>query len=71
MTYPILSNNGREVIGFAATAESARRVLMRNLGDHSVILTRKFGFKIHVWMREGWVSEMNGGPVGWMYSIGK
>lgn len=71
MSTPILAPDGRTTLHRAKTADAAKRWLMKNLGDHSVNLVRKHGFRLEVWLREAWVAEMNGGPVGWMYSIGR
>ena len=71
MTYPILANDGRTVIGHAKTESGAKRCLMNTLGDHSTVLIKRHKFHLNVRLREHWLAEINGGPVGWMYSIGK
>ena len=68
---PILANDGRTIIGFASTQAGAIRFLKKNIGDHSLYLINHCKFNLQVWMREEWITELNGGPVGWMYSIGK
>lgn len=70
MTIPILDNKGRTVLHHAKTEDAARRWLMKNLGDHSLILIKKYGWMLRVWRRSTLAIELNGGRDGWMYSIG-
>lgn len=61
---PILANDGRTIIGKAKTAESAKRMLSKQLE-----ITR--GFTLKVWMRDPLMVDINGGSIGFMYAIGK
>lgn len=62
MGYPILANDGRTVLGYARTVAGARRWIAKN-----VHVPR--GMALSVWLRPEFIAEINGGPVGWMYSI--
>ena len=70
MTIPILASDGRTVLHHAKTEGTARRWLMKNFGDHSLVLINRYRWRLNVWRREPWLVELNGGLDGWMYSIG-
>lgn len=60
--YPVLGQDGRTVIGYASTVKGAMRVVSRNMTIPRIM-------SLHVWMRCPVMREINGGPMGWMYSI--
>lgn len=64
MQYPILDNNGRDIIGYANSSKTAKRKLEK-------LLTITRGFTLKVWHRDPIMAEINGGLIGFMYSIGK
>lgn len=71
---PVLSyatGAGWATIGFATTPESARKLIMKTIDDASKSLVEKFGFKVIVGRRTELQRELNGGPDGYVWSIGK
>lgn len=58
----ILANNGRTIIGQAKTIKGAERVIRRLIDIHPAMT-------LHVWERQAWLVELNGGLPGFMYSI--
>ena len=59
---PILANDGRTIIGYAKTLAGAYRVIRKMLTIHPRMTLR-------VYMRDQITREINGGPMGYMYSI--
>lgn len=52
--------------------EAAKRYLMKNrLSDQSISLIKKHGFTLNVWERTDLQVELNGGPKGYVWDIGK
>jgi hypothetical protein len=71
---PILAystGSGWATLGYAKTEENAKRVLSRTLGESSRRLLDRHGFTLSVWRRTELQRELNGGPDGFVYSIGK
>jgi len=68
MKRPLLAQDGRTVLHPSITLNGARAWLMKNV---DVTLVKRHGFTLNVWEREPWIAELNGGPIGFMYSIGK
>jgi hypothetical protein len=71
---PILSyhtGNGWAVLGHARSTESAARVLRKTLGESSRRLLERHGFTLNVQRRTELQRELNGGPDGYIYTIGK
>ena len=71
---PVLSyatGAGWATLGFAASPGSAKRLVMKILDDASRNLVEKFGFKVFVGRRTDLQRELNGGPDGYVWSIGK
>lgn len=59
---PILANNGRTIIGHAKSLAGAERAIRKMLTIHPRMTLRVF-------MRDPTTCEINGGPMGYMYSI--
>lgn len=57
--------------GQSTTVEGAKRLIMRFLPDESLNLIKKHGFTLNVFRRTPLMQELNGGPDGFVYSIGK
>ncbi len=73
-TLPVLSyatGAGWATLGFATSPESARRLVMKIIDDASKSLVEKYGFKVVVGRRTDLQRELNGGPDGYVWSIGK
>ncbi len=72
---PILSyhtSEGWTVHGYASSEAAARRFILKNvLADASLLLVRKYGFQLVVNERSELSRELNGGPNGYVWSIGK
>ena len=69
---PVCANStGWPVIGYACNEAQARRVVKKNLGDHSKSLIDRYGFDLSVWERTAFSIELNGGPRCWTFSVGK
>ena len=71
---PVLNystGSGWQTLGFANSAESARRLIKKTVSDHSKSLVESHGFSIWVQRRTDLQIELNGGPEGFIYSIGK
>ncbi|MEX3983655.1 hypothetical protein AB4Y45_32255 [Paraburkholderia sp. EG287A] len=71
---PVLSYHtgaGWATLGFAKSPEGARAVVMRNLSDASLNLVKRHGFSVNVGRRTALQLELNGGPDGFIYDIGK
>ena len=59
------------MIGYACNENQARRVVKKNLGDHSKSLIKNYGFELQVWQRTPLALELNGGPKCWTWAVGK
>ena len=69
---PVCANStGWPVIGYACNEAQARRVIKKNIGDHSKSLIEKHHFNLHVWRRTPFSRELSGGPDCFTWSIGK
>jgi hypothetical protein len=71
---PVLSYHtgaGWATLGHAVSPEGARTVVMRNLSDASLSLVKKHGFSVAVARRTPLQLELNGGPDGYVFSVGK
>jgi hypothetical protein len=71
---PVLSYHtgaGWSTLGFAASLEGARTVASRFIGDAAQNLVKKHGFKVTVARRTALQRELNGGPDGYIFSVGK
>ena len=69
---PVCANTtGWPVIGYACNEAQARRVVKKNLGDHSKSLIENYGFELSVWERTPFSIELNGGPRCFTWSVGK
>lgn len=71
---PVLSYStgaGWHTLGFARTVQSARRVVNQAISDASKSLVNRCGFDVQVWRRTELQRELNGGPDGFVYSVGK
>lgn len=71
---PVLSYHtgaGWATLGFAKSPEGACAVVMRTLSDPSLKLVKNHGFKVNVARRTPLQLELNGGPDGFIYDIGK
>ncbi len=71
---PILSYHtgaGWAQHGYAATVQQAARIIRRNvLGDSEKNLIDKHGFQLSVQRRTELQRELNGGPEGFIWSVG-
>lgn len=73
-TLPVLTyatGNGWTTIGHARSAKGAERVIRGHLGDGSRSLLEKHRFTLQVFRRTEIAIEINGGPEGYVWSIGK
>lgn len=71
---PVLSyatGAGWTTHGYASTAAAAAKIIKKILGDHSRSLIETFGFKLLVNQRTDLQVELNGGPHGFVWSVGK
>lgn len=71
-TLPVLTYStgaGWEVLGYAKSAEAAKKVILRNIGDHSKKLLAVQGWVLSVAMRTSLQVELNGGPEGWIFGV--
>lgn len=71
---PILSYHtgaGWAEHGRATSPAGAKRQIMRLLSDASLNLVRRHGFELVVAERTALQRELNGGPKGYVWSIGK
>lgn len=72
---PILTYHtsiGWVIHGYAKTKRQAERFIRNNLlGDQSRSLLKNYGFTLSVYPRSDLSRELNGGPEGWAFDIGK
>lgn len=72
---PVLTyatGGGWSVHGYARDAQSARRMIKRKLlTDSEKSLINNHGFDLLVFRRSDVIREINGGPEGFVYSVGK
>ncbi len=71
---PILSyhtGEGWTTHGFASSESAAKRCILKIVSDDSISLIRKYGFQLFVSERSELSRELNGGPKGYVWSIGK
>lgn len=71
---PVLSYStgaGWQVLGHASCEEGAEQVVLRTAGDATLSLIRKHDFHILVNRRTALHRELNGGPDGYVFSVGK
>lgn len=71
---PVLSyhtGGGWATLGMAKSPGGARAVVMRTLSDPSLQLVKNHGFEVTVARRTPLQRELNGGPDGYIFSIGK
>lgn len=71
---PILSYHtgaGWAQHGFATTVEQAKRVITKLLSDAEKQLIAKHGFQLSVQRRTELQRELNGGPDGFIWGVGK
>ena len=72
MKLPVIeSSRPWHQIGIAENVDQARRVIKKHLGDHSRYLIDHHKFNLCVWQRTPLALELNGGPAGFTWSIGK
>lgn len=65
------TSEGWQVLGHAKTEKQARKIALSTMGDHSLSLIKLHGFGLFVGLRDDFLIELNGGPQGWIYSVGK
>lgn len=73
-TLPVLSyatGAGWSTLGFAASIEGAKAIARRHLSDASLSLIKNFGFELSVHRRSPLAIELNGGPEGYVFGVGK
>jgi glycine/D-amino acid oxidase-like deaminating enzyme len=71
---PVLSYHtgaGWSTLGFARSPVAARVIALRHIGDPAESLVKKFVFEVHVARRTPLQRELNGGPDGYIFSVGK
>jgi hypothetical protein len=71
---PVLSyhtGSGWSTLGFATSPKGARTVASRFIGDAAQSLVKQHGFKVTVARRTALQRELNGGPDGYIFSVGK
>lgn len=71
---PVLAystGSGWDVVGYASTLSSARKVIRAHLSDGAKSLINTYGFKIGVSLRTPLQRELNGGPEGYIWSLSK
>lgn len=71
---PVLSyspGGGWHSWGQARSLAAATRIVKANLPDCARSLVHKYGFKLTVWRRSELQRELNGGPEGYVWSVGK
>lgn len=64
------TGSGWATLGHATSAKGAASIIRRHLSDASNALL-KAGFKLDVFKRSDIAVELNGGPQGFVWSIGK
>lgn len=62
---------GWATLGQASSPKAARAIVLRYLSDASLSLVKNFGFEVLVSRRTELQRELNGGPEGYVYSVGK
>lgn len=71
---PVLSyatGEGWSVLGQANTLRAARRIAQAALPDSAKLLIDRCGFQLQVFRRSELQVELNGGPAGYVWSVGK
>lgn len=71
---PVLSyatGAGWAELGRARSPEQARNIVLAHLGDASKSLVKNYGFQVYVDRRTPLQRELNGGPDGYIWSVGK
>lgn len=71
---PVLSYHtgaGWATLGYATTVVGAKAVARRHIGDAAASLVKNYGFTVFVSLRTELQRELNGGPEGFVYSVGK
>ncbi len=74
LTLPVLTyatGEGWQSLGSATSVEGARRIVRRHLPTSSRVLVDQHGFKLTVFRRTDLQRELNGGPDGFVWSVGK
>lgn len=62
---------GWQTLGKATSLRGAASIAMRHLGDEALSLIKNHGFTLQVFRRTELQLELNGGPDGYVYSVGK
>lgn len=65
------TGQGWTEVGTASTVEAARRVILKTIGDASLALMQFHSFTLNVRRRTELARELNGGPDGYIWDIGK
>lgn len=71
---PVLSYStgaGWSTLGMARNPKAAAAIAMRHLGDSALSLIKNHGFKLQVSQRTDLQRELNGGPEGYIFGVGK
>ncbi len=71
---PVLSyhtGSGWATLGFATSPAGARTIASRFIGDAAQSLVKLHGFQVTVARRTALQRELNGGPDGYIFSVGK
>ncbi|MBK3780071.1 hypothetical protein G3A43_07360 [Paraburkholderia aspalathi] len=71
---PVLSYHtgaGWATLGFAKSVVAARTIARRHIGDAAESLVKNFGFEVQVARRTALQRELNGGPDGYIFCVGK
>lgn len=71
---PVLSYStgaGWTTLGHATSERAAKRIVMKSIGDASKSLVHNHGFDVVVSRRTELQRELNGGPDGFIYTVGK
>ncbi len=61
---------GWTVLGHAKSLSAARKVAQAALSDSAKVLIARYGFKLQVARRSALQVELNGGPEGYIWSVG-
>ena len=58
------------MLGTAHSVQGATRIVRKHLAIDSRMLLERHGFELHVFRRSALMRELNGGPDGFVWSIG-
>lgn len=65
------TSGGWTTLGHAKSLSGAAAIIRRHLSDASKVLIEKAGFSLNVFERTDLAVELNGGPKGYVWTIGK